>query len=156
MQAGLIVYLEGQLHGSALEEGHQTYPAHLILLTSLIGLTLISKAQEGGLVGRPTAGVICSIYIAKLSLLILPQVCLLIVACGLWLFITVLLSRADVVSLLGSYAHLILLTLFLSLHQQAEDGEIIGRSFAGFICSIYIVKRPRLILVQGLSLGSGL
>ena len=75
MQAGLIAYLEGQLHGGALEEGRQTYPAYLVLLTSLIGLTLTSKAQEGSLIGRPSAGIIYSIYVAKLSLLILPQVC---------------------------------------------------------------------------------
>lgn len=74
MQAGLIAYLEGQLHGGALDEGRQTYPAYLVLLTSLIGLTLASKAQEGGLIGRASAGLICSIYFAKLTLLILPQV----------------------------------------------------------------------------------
>ena len=74
LQAGLIAYLEGQLHGGALEEGRQTYPAYLVLLTTLIGLTLASKAKEGGLIGKPSASIICSIYIAKLSLLVLPQV----------------------------------------------------------------------------------
>lgn len=74
LQAGLIAFLEGQLHGGALEEGRQTYPAYLVLLTSLMGLTLTSKALEGGLLGRPTAGLMASVYMAKLSLLILPQV----------------------------------------------------------------------------------
>ena len=62
------------MHGGALEEGRQTYPAYLLLLTSFIGLTLTSKALEGGLLARPSAGLSASVYIAKLSLLVLPQV----------------------------------------------------------------------------------
>lgn len=74
LQAGFVAYLEGQLHGGALEEGKQTYPGYLVLLTSGVGLLLTSKAQEGGLLSTAAAGFLNTIYTAKLTLLVLPQV----------------------------------------------------------------------------------
>ncbi|KAL3133255.1 hypothetical protein ABBQ38_007137 [Trebouxia sp. C0009 RCD-2024] len=72
-QAGLVAYLEGQLHGGALEEGSQTYPGYLVLVTSGVGLLLSSKARDAGLLNSAHAGILNSIYTAKLALLILPQ-----------------------------------------------------------------------------------
>lgn len=74
LQAGLVAYLEGQLHGGALEEGSQTYPGYLVLVTSGVGLLLSSKARDAGLLNSAHAGILNSIYTAKLALLILPQV----------------------------------------------------------------------------------
>lgn len=74
LQAGLVAYLEGQLHGGALEEGNQTYPGYLVLVTSGVGLLLTSKAKDAGLLNHAYAGILNSIYTAKLALLILPQV----------------------------------------------------------------------------------
>ena len=74
LQAGLVAFLEGQLHGGALEEGRQTYPGYLVVATSAVGLLLSSKAKEGGLLNTALAGLLNSIYFAKLALLILPQV----------------------------------------------------------------------------------
>ena len=73
MQAGLVAYLEGHLHGGALEEGRQSYPGYLVVATSAVGLLLSSKAKEGGLLNNATAGLLNSIYVAKMALLILPQ-----------------------------------------------------------------------------------
>jgi hypothetical protein len=73
MQAGLVAYLEGQLHGGALEEGRQSYPGYLVVATSAVGLLLSSKAKEGGLLNNALAGLLNSIYVAKTALLILPQ-----------------------------------------------------------------------------------
>ena len=75
VQAGLVAYLEGQLHGGALEEGRQTYPGYLVVATSAVGLLLSGKAKEGGLLNTALAGLLNSIYVAKLALLVLPQVC---------------------------------------------------------------------------------
>lgn len=69
-----MAFLEGQLHGGALEEGRQTYPGYLVVATSAVGLLLSSKAKEGGLLNTAVAGLLNSIYVAKLALLILPQV----------------------------------------------------------------------------------
>lgn len=69
-----MAFLEGQLHGGALEEGRQTYPGYLVVATSAVGLLLSSKAKEGGLLNTALAGLLNSIYVAKLALLILPQV----------------------------------------------------------------------------------
>ncbi len=73
MQAGLVAYLEGQLHGGALEEGRQSYPGYLVVATSAVGLLLSSKAKEGGLLNNAVAGLLNSIYVAKMALLVLPQ-----------------------------------------------------------------------------------
>lgn len=70
-----MAYLEGQLHGGVLEEGRQAYPGYLVLVTSAVGLLLSSKAKEGGLLNAAVAGLLNSIYVAKLALLVLPQVC---------------------------------------------------------------------------------
>ena len=70
----MVAYLEGQLHGGALEEGSQTYPGYLVLVTSGVGLLLSSKAKDAGLLSDAVGGVLNSIYAAKLALLILPQV----------------------------------------------------------------------------------
>ena len=74
LQAGLVASLEGQLHGGALEEGNQTYPGYLVLVTSGVGLLLTSKATDAGLLNHAYLGILNSIYTAKLALLILPQV----------------------------------------------------------------------------------
>ena len=74
LQAGLVAYLEGQLHGGALEEGNQTYPGYLVLVTSAVGLLLSAKAQDAGLLNHAFGGMLNTIYTAKLALLILPQV----------------------------------------------------------------------------------
>ncbi|KAA6419880.1 MAG: hypothetical protein FRX49_10243, partial [Trebouxia sp. A1-2] len=68
-QAGLVAYLEGQLHGGALEEGRQSYPGYLVVATSAVGLLLSSKAKEGGLLNSAIAGLLNSIYLAKMALL---------------------------------------------------------------------------------------
>ena len=70
----MVAYLEGQLHGGALEEGNQTYPGYLVLVTSGVGLLLSSKAKGAGLLSDAVGGLLNSIYTAKLALLILPQV----------------------------------------------------------------------------------
>lgn len=69
-----MAYLEGQLQGSALEEVGQTYPGYLVLVTSGIGLLLSHKAKTGGLISNAVAGLLNAVYLAKLALLILPQV----------------------------------------------------------------------------------
>lgn len=69
-----MAYLEGQLHGGALEEGNQTYPGYLVLVTSGVGLLLSSKAKHAGLLGDAVGGLLNSIYLAKLALLVLPEV----------------------------------------------------------------------------------
>ncbi len=74
MQAGLVAYLEGQLHGGALEEGRQSYPGYLVVATSSVGLLLSSKAKDCGLLNNAVAGLLNSIYVAKMALLVLPQV----------------------------------------------------------------------------------
>ena len=73
MQAGLVAYLEGQLHGGALQEGRLSYPGYLVVATSAVGLLLSSKAKEGGLLNNAIAGLLNSIYVAKMALLVLPQ-----------------------------------------------------------------------------------
>ena len=68
-----MAYLEGQLHGGALEEGRQTYPGYLVVATSAMGLLLTHKAREAALATTAVATLLNSIYVAKLTLLVLPQ-----------------------------------------------------------------------------------
>ena len=79
-----MAYLEGRLHGGALEEVGQTYPGYLVLATSGSGLLISHKAKAGALLSSAAAGLFNAVYLAKLALLILPQMVPLL-TCLHWL-----------------------------------------------------------------------
>lgn len=67
--------MEENLFAGVHEDGSDDmYPAVFVVLTSAMGLALTRKLQAGGRVGVAASWFVQCIYVAKLSMLAIPEV----------------------------------------------------------------------------------
>ena len=75
LQAVVVAALEENLYGGAHDdEDEHIYPAAFVVLTSLVGFYVVSRLQLNAKVGPAAAWLTKCIYVAKLSVLIIPEV----------------------------------------------------------------------------------
>ena len=75
LQAVLVAALEENLYGGVQEDADDhLYPAAFVVLTSALGFYTVSKLQLCGQVGPAASWLTKCIYVAKLSILLIPEV----------------------------------------------------------------------------------
>ena len=75
LQAVVVAALEENLYGGVHDdEDEHIYPAAFVVLTSLLGFYVVSRLQLNAKVGPAAAWLTKCIYVAKLSVLIIPEV----------------------------------------------------------------------------------
>ena len=75
LQAVVVAALEENLYGGVHDdEDEHIYPAAFVVLTSLVGFYVVSRLQLNAKVGPAAAWLTKCIYVAKLSVLIIPEV----------------------------------------------------------------------------------
>ena len=75
-QAVVVAAMEENLFAGVHEDGgDDMYPAVFVVLTSALGLALTRKLQAGCRVGVAASWLAQCIYVAKLSMLAIPEVC---------------------------------------------------------------------------------
>lgn len=75
LQAVVVAALEENLHGGVHDdEDEHIYPAAFVVLTSVLGFYIVSRLQLNGKVGPAAAWLTKCIYVAKLSVLLIPEV----------------------------------------------------------------------------------
>ena len=75
MQAILVAYLEQHLFLGADEVEGEMYPAAMVIATSLLGIAVGRRLQASRKIGLTSHWITQAIFVAKLFMLILPQVC---------------------------------------------------------------------------------
>ena len=71
----LVAALEENLYGGVQDDAdNHIYPAAFVVLTSVLGLYIVSKLQLNGQVGPAAAWLTKCIYVAKLAILLIPEV----------------------------------------------------------------------------------
>ncbi len=76
LQAVVVVAIEENLFAGTFEDVEaDMYPAAFVVLTSTLGVCMVRKLQRGGLLGIASAWLLQCIYLAKLSMLAIPEVC---------------------------------------------------------------------------------
>ena len=75
LQAVLVAALEENLYGGVHDDGDEhIYPAAFVVLTSLLGFYVVSRLQLNAKLGPAAAWLTKCIYVAKLSVLLIPEV----------------------------------------------------------------------------------
>ncbi len=75
LQAVLVAALEENLYGGVQDNADDhLYPAAFVVLTSALGFYTVSKLQLCGQVGPAASWLTKCIYLAKLSILLIPEV----------------------------------------------------------------------------------
>ena len=75
LQAVVVAALEENLYGGVHDdEDEHIYPAAFVVLTSLVGFYVVSRLQLNAKIGPAAAWLTKCIYVAKLSVLIIPEV----------------------------------------------------------------------------------
>lgn len=75
LQAVLVTALEENLYGGVPDDpDDHMYPAAFVVLTSALGFYIVSKLQANGQVGPAAAWLTKCIYVAKLAILLIPEV----------------------------------------------------------------------------------
>lgn len=81
-QAVVVAAMEENLFAGVHEDGgDDMYPAAFVVLTSAMGLALTRKVQAGFRVGVAASWLVQCIYVAKLSMLAIPEVRAHLVPC---------------------------------------------------------------------------
>ena len=76
IQAELVCVIEEQMFGAQRPDepaADLMYPSYLIIMTSAAGVGVVQAMYRGGALPRWSAWVISTLYIAKLSMLVLPE-----------------------------------------------------------------------------------
>jgi hypothetical protein len=77
MQAVVVAALEENLFAGAYADFEvDMYPAAFVVLTSALGLSVVRKLHRAGCVGVAASWLLQCIYVAKLSMLAIPEVSL--------------------------------------------------------------------------------
>ena len=75
LQAVIVAALEENLYGGVHDDADEhIYPAAFVVLTSALGLYIASRLQQNGQIGPAAAWLTKCIYVAKLSVLLIPEV----------------------------------------------------------------------------------
>ena len=75
LQAVLVTALEENLYGGVPDDpDDHMYPAAFVVLTSALGFFIVSKLQANGQVGPAAAWLTKCLYVAKLAILLIPEV----------------------------------------------------------------------------------
>ncbi len=73
-QACLVAYLEQHLFLGADEVEGEMYPAAMVIATSVLGIAVGRRLQSSRKLGRTSWWITQSVFVAKLFMLVLPQV----------------------------------------------------------------------------------
>ena len=83
LQAVLVAALEENLYAGVQDDADDhIYPAAFVVLTSALGFYTVSKLQLCGQVGPAASWLTKCIYVAKISILLIPEVSLSVASIG--------------------------------------------------------------------------